>query len=194
VAMSAFLVAAALFLFIFRVGRTPLVVSFLIFYTLQILLRAYLMRWYLPPESLILGTLTSAPFFLFVFYMITDPKTSPAGARAQVALAFALTVVDLFFHTRGSVYTFFYAALVVSAARFVYLHVRRMVAWLPGSPVARQPSDPATRQPLLAWALVATTGAIGYATYATIIHPRVAPPPLTFSLVPLSPSQTGVAP
>src|SRR5437016_411267 len=79
VAMSAFLVAAALFLFIFRVGRTPLVVSFLIFYTLQILLRAYLMRWYLPPESLILGTLTSAPFFLFVFYMITDPKTSPAG-------------------------------------------------------------------------------------------------------------------
>jgi hypothetical protein len=194
VAMSAFLVAAALFLFIFRVGRTPLVVSFLLFYTLQILLRAYLMRWYLPPESLILGTLTSAPFFLFVFYMITDPKTSPGGARAQVALAFALTVVDLFFHTRGSVYTFFYAALVVSAARFVYLHARRMVARLLGSPVAGQLGNPATRQLLLAWTLVATTGAIGYATYATIIHPRVVPPPLTFALVPLSPAQTGVAP
>jgi hypothetical protein len=178
-AMSAFLVAAALFLFIFRVGRTPLVVSFLFFYTLQILLRAYLMRWYLPPESLILGTLTSAPFFLFVFYMITDPKTSPAGARAQVALAFALTVVDLLFHTRGSVYTFFYAALVVSAARFLYLHLRR---WRIVKP------------PLLAWTVVAATGAIGYATYATIIHPRVVPPPLTFALVPLSPAQTGVAP
>src|SRR2546423_596570 len=142
---------AALFLFIFRVGRTPLVVSFLLFYSLQILLRAYLMRWYLPPESLILGTLTSAPFFLFVFYMITDPRTSPSGTRAQIGLAFALTVVDLYFHTRGSVYTFFYAALVVSAARFVYLHLRR---WRIAKP------------PLLAWTLVAATGAIGYATYA----------------------------
>jgi len=179
VAMSAFLVAAALFLFVFRVGRTPLVVSFLFFYTLQILLRAYLMRWYLPPESLILGTLTSAPFFLFVFYMITDPKTSPSGTRAQIGLAFALTVVDLFFHTRGSVYTFFYAAFSVAAMRFVYLHATKT-----------------TRPTFRARALVVVlgTGAIGWTTYATLIHPHIAPPPLTFALEPLSPSQTGVAP
>jgi len=178
-AMSAFLVAAALFLFVFKVGRTPLVVSFLFFYTLQILLRAYLMRWYLPPESLILGTLTSAPFFLFVFYMITDPKTSPSSTRAQIGLAFALTVVDLFFHTRGSVYTFFYAALSVAAIRFVYLHAMRGRLAMPS---------------LRALVVVLGTGLIGWTTYATLIHPHVAPPPLTFALEPLSPSRTGVAP
>ena len=200
-AMSAFLVAAALFLFVFKVGRTPLVVSFLFFYTLQILLRAYLMRWYLPPESLILGTLTSAPFFLFVFYMITDPKTSPSGTRAQIGLAFALTVVDLFFHTRGSVYTFFYAALSVAAIRFVYLHamavssrgseasgeIRRRMRW--GS----LDSLRSLGMTLKAF-VVLGTGVIGWTAYATLIHPRVAPPPLTFALEPLSPSQTGVAP
>src|SRR5205814_3794340 len=178
-AMSAFLVAAALFLFIFRVGRTPLVVSFLFFYTLQIFLRAYLIRWYLPAESLILGTLTSAPFFLFVFYMITDPKTSPRGTRAQIALGFLLVVVDLAYHLRSSVYTFFYAALTVGAARFLYLHLRRAKF---------------VKFEWRAWSVVASTGVIGWSAYAFVIHPNIAPPPLTFALEPMSPSYTGVAP
>ncbi len=177
-AMSAFLAAAALSLFVFRVGRAPLIVSFLGFYAIQILLRAYWMRWYLPPESLILGTLTSAPFFLFVFYMITDPKTSPARPRDQVLLAFGLTVVDLLFHTRGSLYTFFYAALVVASARFVFLHLRR-----------RRFAFNAR-----AWTVVAATGAVMIATYAITVQPFAAPPPLTFDLVKLDPLQTGVAP
>lgn len=189
-AMSAFLIAAAFALFVFRVGRTPLILSFLGFYGLQILLRAYWMRWYLPPESLILGTLTSAPFFLFVFYMITDPKTSPSRPRDQVLLAFALTAVDLLFHTRGSLYTFFYAALVVAAARFVFLHARRLVR--------RGAASPGGAVPFAAWrrgaAVVAATGAVLYATYAVAVQPFVAPPPLTFDLVRLDPAQTGVSP
>jgi hypothetical protein len=116
---------AALSLFVFKIGRNALILSFLGFYLLQISLRAYIMRWFLPPEALILGTLTSAPFFLFVFYMITDPKTSPSTVRGQVWLAFALTAVDLYLHRLASLYTFFYAAFIVAAVRFVYLHLKR---------------------------------------------------------------------
>src|SRR5213592_3874940 len=112
--MSAFIVSAALALFVFRIGRGWLIVSFLTFYTLQTALRAWIMRAHLPPEMLFLGTLTSAPFYLFTFFMITDPKTSPASRKAQVSLALAITLVDLYLHTRQSVFTYFYAAYTVA--------------------------------------------------------------------------------
>lgn len=126
VALSAFIVMAALVLFFFRVGRTWLVVSFLGFYALQTALRAYVMRHHLPPEVLFLGTLGAPSFFIFCFYMLTDPATSPASPRAQVLLAFALTLVDLVLHFKESVFTFFYAALTCATARFLFLHARAL--------------------------------------------------------------------
>jgi hypothetical protein len=127
-AVSAFLVMAALCLFVFRVGRTPLILSFLLFYTLQTALRAWIMRWHLPPQTLFVGTLTSAPFFLFTFYMLTDPQTSPPRPRDQVLLALAITLADLGLHKLESLYTFYYAAFFVALARFGYLHLRELLA------------------------------------------------------------------
>ena len=124
--MSVFIATGALMLFVFRVGRGPLVVSFLLFYALQTALRAYIMRHHLPWQTLFLGTLESPPFFLFTFYMITDPATSPKTTRGQIILALALTVIDGLLHFRESVYTFFYAALTVGAARFVFMHAREL--------------------------------------------------------------------
>lgn len=126
IALSAFIVMAALVLFLFRVGRGWLVVSFLCFYALQTGLRAYVMRHHLPPEVLFLGTLGAPSFFIFVFYMLTDPGTSPATPRAQVLLALAVTLVDGVLHFKESVYTFFYAALTCAAVRFLFLHARAM--------------------------------------------------------------------
>ncbi len=126
VTMSIFIATGALMLFVFRVGKGPLVISFLCFYALQTALRAYIMRHHLPWQTLFLGTLESPPFFLFTFYMITDPATSPKGWRGQVALAFALTVIDGLLHFRESVYTFFYAALTIGTARFVFMHAREL--------------------------------------------------------------------
>ena len=77
VAMSVFIVTTALALFVFRIGRSALIVAFLAFYLVQIGVRAWVMRWYLPPEALLLGTLTSAPFFLFVFFIILLRKVIP---------------------------------------------------------------------------------------------------------------------
>ncbi len=183
-AMSAFLVMAAISLFVARIGRNALILSFLAFYLLQIAFRAHVMRWYLPPEALLLGTLTSAPFFLFVFYMITDPATSPASRRGQVALAFALTVVDLAYHTRGSLYTFFYAALTVAGARFLYLHGRRLwedgfARWLREGLASTQ-----TRRSAAALGLIGATLAGGYA----LARPGAPTPDLGFRLQPVTTS------
>ena len=56
ITMSAFLVMAALSLFVFRVGRGWLILSFLFFYLLQTALRAYLLRHHIPAEMLFVGT------------------------------------------------------------------------------------------------------------------------------------------
>lgn len=125
--LSIFIGTAALMLFIFRVGKGPLIISFLVFYALQTAIRAYVMRHHLPWQTLFLGTLESPPFFLFTFYMLTDPATSPKGWKGQVALAFVITLVDGYLHFKESVYTFFYAALIVGTARFTFMHVRAFV-------------------------------------------------------------------
>ncbi|MCW8138657.1 MAG: VCBS repeat-containing protein [Planctomycetota bacterium] len=120
-AMSAFIVMAGLSLFVFRIGRGWLICSFLVFYALQTAFRAWVMRHHLPPEMLFLGTLGAPPFFIFTFYMLTDPATSPPSPKKQVLLALAITVVDLWLHTKESVFTFFYAALFCATVRFLWL-------------------------------------------------------------------------
>lgn len=159
IAMSLFLVTAALCLFVFRVGKGWLVGSFLVFYALQTGLRAWILRHHLPPEALFLGTMTSAPFFLFTFYMITDPATSPKTPKGQILLAFALTLVDLFFHTKQSVYTFFYAAFTIATAKWVFLHVRR-------GPRSWKPN-------LAALALVLLLGGTAFASWRYLLRPQV---------------------
>ncbi|MBL8914961.1 MAG: VCBS repeat-containing protein [Archangium sp.] len=124
--MSIFIATGALMLFMFRVGRGPLVISFLLLYAVQTAIRAYIMRHHLPWQTLFLGTLESPPFFLFTFYMITDPATSPKDWRWQIALAFGLCVVDGFLHFKESVYTFFYAALTIGTGRFLFIHLREL--------------------------------------------------------------------
>lgn len=122
-AMSLFILMAGLALFVFRINRGWLICSFLAFYALQTAFRAYVMRHHLPPEMLFLGTLGAPPFFIFTFYMLTDPATSPPTPKGQVTLAFAITLVDLWLHTKESVFTFFYAALFCAAVKFVFLQL-----------------------------------------------------------------------
>jgi hypothetical protein len=122
ISMSFFLVMVALLLFFVRIGKNWLVFSFLFFYALQTALRAYVMRHHIPPEMLFWGTVASPPFFLFTFYMITDPATSPKTPRGQVLFAFVLTLVDLWLHFKESVFTFFYAALIMGTFKFFILH------------------------------------------------------------------------
>lgn len=122
-----FIVTAALMLFFLRIGRGWLVVSFLVFYALNTAIRAWIMRHHLPPEMLFIGTMTTPPFYLFTLYMITDPATSPKTPGLQVLIAFAIAAVDLVLHAKESVYTFFYAALIVATVRYFLLHGRKLL-------------------------------------------------------------------
>jgi hypothetical protein len=189
-AMSAFIVTLALAGFVFRVGRGWLIVSFLFFYALQTALRAWLMRAHLPPEMLFLGTMSSPPFFLFTFFMLTDPRTSPSTPKGQVALAFAIALVDLVLHRVGSLFTFFYAAFAVATARFLFAHVRSMhrdgaLMHLRGALF----STPTIR----AAAVLSVIALSGGWTYAHVIRPRVALTDAGFALHELSASESGIA-
>jgi enediyne biosynthesis protein E4 len=188
-AMSAFILTGALSLFVFQIGRNALILSFLGFYFLQILLRAYIMRWYLPPEALIFGTLTSAPFFLFVFYMITDPQTSPSTRKDQVWTALALTLVDLYLHRLTSLYTFFYAAFIVASARYVYLHLRRMLRDGLNGFFSRVLLNRQTWQPV---SLVAAIGLAMVTSYRWVIYPTVTVANVNFRLAEIPAAVSGI--
>ncbi len=186
-AIGAFMITAACALFVFRIGRTPLIISFLFFYALQTLLRAYILRDHLPMETLILGTLTSARFYLFTFYMMTDPKTSPPGKWQQVGWSFVVVVVDLWFHTMESLSTLFYALFLVAAVRFLWLHSRAL--WNERWMHLKRAFDLqlATRV-----AVCGALGAAGFFAYAEVIHPRLAINDPGFELIDVPPSISGI--
>jgi hypothetical protein len=117
-----FLIAAACALFVLKIGKTWLIVSFLFFYALQTGVRAYVMKHHIPPEMLFIGTMTTPSFFLFTMYMLTDPATSPKTPRGQIMLAFVISLIDLVLHFKASVFTFLYAALSVATIRFIWTH------------------------------------------------------------------------
>ena len=186
-AMAVFLVTAALILFVFRVGRTALILSFLGFYAIATLIRAYLIRWHMPPEVLILGALTSPRFYLFTFYMITDPKTSMKGRKEQILWALAVVLVDLWLHTRESLSTLFYALFLVSAARLVWMHGREFIRggfshW----------RTAVSLKYLARVATITFLGTGGYAAYAEVIHPKIAVE-AGFRFEPVPPSVSGIS-
>lgn len=123
--MSLFVITLGLIFVIPKIGRTWLVLSFLFFFTIQTALRAWIMKHHLPFETLFLGTLSSPSFYIFTFFMITDPATSPKDKKDQILVGFLLATVDLLLHLKQSYYTFFYAALIVSGARFSIAHFKQ---------------------------------------------------------------------
>ncbi|MBX3249982.1 MAG: VCBS repeat-containing protein [Myxococcales bacterium] len=188
VTMSLFMVMAALTLFVLKVGRNWLVGSFLVFYTLQTAFRAWFLRHHIPAEMLIVGTLASPPFFLFVFYMLTDPATSPKTRKGQVAFAFVLTIVDLYLHVKESVFTFFYAALVMGTGKYVFLHARALVRG-PAAYVRARLAWPALR-PALA---VAGLFVVALGSWTFVLRPAAAAHvEAPFRMERLGPDHTGI--
>ena len=188
-AISAFIVMLALAGFVFRIGRGWLIASFLVTYVLQTALRAWLMRAHLPPEMLFLGTLSSPPFFLFTFFMLTDPRTSPSSRRAQIAVGVSIALVDLVLHRFQSVFTFFYAAVIVATVRFAWLHGRAM--WSEGI-VVRLRSALLSGETVRAAALLTFVALAGGWTYSHVIRPRVAASDPGFRLREISASASGL--
>lgn len=125
--MSTLIAIPALLLFMPRINRHYLVGSFLIVFTIQLILRSLIIKHYLPFNTLFFGTITSPPFFLFVFFMITDPATTPSDKKQQIWAGIWLALLDLFFHLFQSYHTFFYAALAFGTFKITKNHLREFI-------------------------------------------------------------------
>lgn len=122
--MAIVIVMSALLFFMPKINRGWLVGSFLFVFTLQIILRSILIRHYLPFNTLFFGTITSPAFFLFTFFMITDPMTSPNTKNQQIIVGSSLAILDLLFHLVSSYHTFFYAAFTLGSIRLTWFHYK----------------------------------------------------------------------
>lgn len=111
-AISIFIITAAISLFVFKIKRNALIITFLIAYSINLLIRAWLTRWHVPPETILLGTLTSPAFYLFTFFMITDPATSPQSTRGQIFMGCFIAALDLYLHTFEMLSTLFKSAFI----------------------------------------------------------------------------------
>jgi hypothetical protein len=121
-AIAAFIVTLALFFFALRINRMVLILSFLCFYSLGLLVRAWLTRWHMPMETWMMGALTAPAFYLFTFFMITDPQTSPNSKSGQILMAFGIAAIDFGLHLRESLSTFFIAAFICATLQILWMH------------------------------------------------------------------------
>ena len=187
--ISIFMVAAALSLFVFKVDRFFLICVFVPLYAAQTLLRSYLSRHHIPPDVLFVGTMTSPTFFLFAFFMLTDPKTSPPTRRGQLIVAAAVSLLDLVFHARMSLFTFFYAAATVQTGRFLLLHAQaaRAAGLVAHLRAALTPST--LRSTVVFAALVAVSASVSLGAF----RPRAAVVDASFALTEIASQDTGVA-
>lgn len=189
-AMSIFIAMLGLCFVIPKVNRHWLVGTFLTVFTLQTALRAIIMRHHLPFETLFLGTLSSPSFFIFTFFMITDPATSPGDRKQQIIVGASLATVDLLLHLRQSYYTFFYAALIVGSTRLIWNHIK--AARASGHPLFYV-RDSFWRsgywqRPLLLGAMALG----GHQLYSAVIHPVVTMNRTGFYLEKVEPSWSGM--
>ena len=111
-------------------GKLPLIAAWLGGFVAQAALRSYAFD---TPLVAALLPMTGLAFILYTFYMITDPATTPHGARGQVAFGAAVAGVYGLLLAAHVVFGLFFALTIVSLARGLFLHaralaVRRVVA------------------------------------------------------------------
>jgi Na+-translocating ferredoxin:NAD+ oxidoreductase RnfD subunit len=204
VAMVAFIVTAALVLFAFRIQRTALIVSFLGFYAIQLGVRAYLMYHLIPPQTLLMGALTSPAFYLFTFFMITDPATSPRTRKGQIGMSLSIVLIDLYLHKFESLSTLFFAGFIYFAGRFVWLQVQ---AWRESYGERRLPPQPPLERgekklsvPLLQdvsaflyrWVVIGVIGTVGFIGYQQFVAAQDVVQP-DFQFVEIAAAEAGIS-
>ena len=103
--------------------RMPLVLAWVAVFAIQGVLRCLVNG--LP---LIVGLIpiTGVSFLLFTFYMITDPGATPSDKREQMIFGASTAVVYCFLVLAHVGFAFFYALLIVSLCRGLFLYLREV--------------------------------------------------------------------
>ncbi|MBM4283260.1 MAG: RnfABCDGE type electron transport complex subunit D [Deltaproteobacteria bacterium] len=101
-----------------RAKKLPLVVSFWAFYCLGAVLRAQLTH--MPTDITLWAQISGGAFWLFSFFMITDPKTSPPDTRGQIFFGVGIALLDVWLQLNTAVYSLVYALFLACTIRFVF--------------------------------------------------------------------------
>ena len=98
---------------IWRVHRFHICATYVLSFMAFAFLRSYLIG---SPWQAEVSPLTGPMYQLFVFFMITDPKTTVSSKRGQILVAFLVALVEMILRLMQSIYAPFYALFLVGPA------------------------------------------------------------------------------
>jgi enediyne biosynthesis protein E5 len=102
--------------------RLPLIAAWLGGFVAQAALRSVFLD---SPFGAALMPMTGVAFILYTFYMVTDPATTPAGRREQVAFGFSVAAVYGLLMVAHVVFGLFFALTIVCAVRGLCVFARQ---------------------------------------------------------------------
>lgn len=98
---------------IWRVHRIHISATYVVAFLALALLRSWIIH---EPWQAEISPITGPEYQLFIFFMITDPKSTVRSRKGQCIVAFAVAVVEMFFRFGQSVYAPLYALFWVGPA------------------------------------------------------------------------------
>lgn len=105
-----------------RAKKLPLVLSFWAMYCIFEVLRAKFTH--IPTDITLWAQISGGAFWLFSFFMITDPKTSPADTKGMIGFGVGLALVDAWLQLNTAVFSLIWALFLVSTVRGLMAMVR----------------------------------------------------------------------
>lgn len=131
------IVASGGFLNIRLTRRLPLILAWVLGFWLQALIRSEIFGTSLGGSWMVM---TGVVFWLYTFYMVTDPATTPVAPRAQVVFGGSVAVVYALLMVEHVVFGLFFALTIVCALRglglFVQAHLPSLVPQAVRAPVS----------------------------------------------------------
>jgi Na+-translocating ferredoxin:NAD+ oxidoreductase RnfD subunit len=108
-----------------RVNKLPAVLSFWAMFVAGAFLRSYMVH--MPVEITLWAQVSGGAFMLYSFFMITDPKTSPASTGGMILYGLAIGVVDIVLQLNTAVFSPFYALAIVTGCRGIYFAAKDLI-------------------------------------------------------------------
>ncbi|MBW8874123.1 MAG: RnfABCDGE type electron transport complex subunit D [Acidobacteria bacterium] len=105
--------------------RVPLILAWLGGFVLQAAIRHFVFGNLFFPS---LNPMTGVAFLLFTFYMVTDPATTPATRRGQIAFGLAIAAAYGTLMALHIVFGLFFGLSAVCAGRGALLYLRALAA------------------------------------------------------------------
>lgn len=127
---------------IWRLKRFHISATYVASFLLLAVLRAWIIHEPILSE---ISPITGPEYQLFIFFMITDPKTTVRSRKGQCIVAFLVAVLEMFFRFDQSVYAELYALFWIGPIAMLietWMNARRMKP-NPSAPALMQNVEPA---------------------------------------------------